>query len=176
MNRPPLLAHLIRQRNAAETEISTLTGRPASIGHLGEYIAARIFNIALLPSASNKALDGHFMDGPLAGRSVNVKWYARHEGVLDITPDVLPDYYLVMAGPKLTAALARTIVRPWLIQSVYLFDVPQLIQQLLPAGVALGIATSVRKDYWTRAEIYPRPTNPLLPLTDEQQEALALFR
>ena len=72
-----LLASLIRQRNAAEIKIAAIIGRPASIGHLGEYIASKIFNIDLVRSASHKAIDGHFSDGPLAGRSVNIKWYAR---------------------------------------------------------------------------------------------------
>jgi hypothetical protein len=94
------IASLIKQRNAVEQEITALTGRPAAIGHLREYIAAEIFHIALVDSASEKTIDGHFQMGPLIGRSVNIKWYAMQEGLLDITPTLQPDYFLVLAGPR----------------------------------------------------------------------------
>ena len=45
----------------------TIVGRPALIGHVGEYIASRVFGIALEHSAANKGYDGRFTDGPLAG-------------------------------------------------------------------------------------------------------------
>ena len=171
-----VLAGLIKQRNATEIEIAAIIGRPASIGHLGEYIASKIFNITLARSATEKAIDGHFTDGPLAGRSVNIKWYAKHENMLDIAPAALPDYYLVLSGPKAAVASSRGAVRPWLIEQVYLFDAPQLVQALLPGGTLIGIATSVRQAFWTSAEIYPQPNNPLLTLSDEHRAALALFR
>ena len=41
------LAELIRRRNAVERDISAITGRPALIGHVGEFIASRIFAIEL---------------------------------------------------------------------------------------------------------------------------------
>jgi hypothetical protein len=59
------LADLIIQRNINEQEITALIGRPASIGYIGEYIASKIFNILLVESASQKSIDGHFMDAPL---------------------------------------------------------------------------------------------------------------
>ena len=86
------LADLVKRRNALECEITELIARPASIGHIGEFIASRIFNISLQHSASSKGIDGHFNDGTLKNRSVNIKWYAMREGLLDITPDFLPDY------------------------------------------------------------------------------------
>ncbi len=67
------LAALIRQRNGIEREISEIIGRPAHPRHMGEFLAARIFNIRLSDSATTKGIDGHFVDGPLAGKSVNVK-------------------------------------------------------------------------------------------------------
>ncbi len=90
------LADLIKKRNLLEREITALVGRPAEIGHIGEYIASRVFHIALEESASHKSIDGRFRDGPLKDRTVNIKWYARREGLLDITPDALPDCYLVL--------------------------------------------------------------------------------
>src|SRR4051812_4859198 len=95
-----LLADLIRKRNALEQEITAIIGRPASIGHLGEYIAAEIFKIQLSESAVNKGSDGVFTEGPLAGKSVNVKWYGLREAQIDLTPAFAPDYYLVLTGMK----------------------------------------------------------------------------
>ena len=110
------LADIVRRRNALECEITELIGRPAAIGHIGEYIASRIFGIALEKSASAKAIDGHFSTDPIKGRSVNIKWYALREGLLDITPECLPDYYLALVGPRSSAMTSRARVRPWLIR------------------------------------------------------------
>ena len=87
------LAELLKQRNAVEQEITALIGRPVTTGHLGEYIASKIFRIALAESASQNGIDGHFLDGPLAGRSVNVKFYLKHDGLIAISPDALPGFY-----------------------------------------------------------------------------------
>jgi hypothetical protein len=101
------LAGLIRRRNLLEREITALVGRPAQIGHVGEYIASRIFHVTLEESASHKSIDGRFGAGPLQGRTVNIKWYAMQEGLLDITPEAPPDFYLVLTGPKTGAMPSR---------------------------------------------------------------------
>jgi len=31
----------------------------------------------------------------LQEKTVNIKWYGKHEGILDIDPQALPDFYLV---------------------------------------------------------------------------------
>jgi hypothetical protein len=67
------LADLIKKRNSLERQITALIGRPAQIGHIGEYIASRIFRIVLEESASHKSMDGRFSDGPLKGGTVNIK-------------------------------------------------------------------------------------------------------
>jgi hypothetical protein len=72
MNSLKQLADLIIQRNINEQEITALIGRPASIGYIGENIASKIFNILLVESASQKSIDGHFMDAPFIGRTVNI--------------------------------------------------------------------------------------------------------
>ena len=51
--------------------ITTLVGRPALIGHLGEYIASRIFDIELEPTAVSKGVDGRFTKGKLSGKRGN---------------------------------------------------------------------------------------------------------
>lgn len=85
------LAELLRKRNEIDSAISSVIGRPAMSGHLGEFIAARIFDIHLAESATNKGTDGQFKNGPLAGKSVNIKLYGKQEGLLDINPAALPD-------------------------------------------------------------------------------------
>ncbi len=169
------LAELIRRRNAVEQDISAIIGRPALIGHVGEFIASRVFDIRLERSAVAKGIDGRFLSGPLAGKTVNVKWYAKHERLLDIRLDALPDYYLVLAGPRTPAASSRGTTRPWLIESVFLFDAQELVAKLRERGVKIGVATSVVRAFWDEAELYPTQRDRELILTAEQQEKLSLF-
>ena len=176
MNDLILLADLVKKRNALETEITGLIDRPAAIGHIGEYIAARIFDIDLNKSASAKASDGHFRSGPLEGRSVNIKWYAMREGLLDVTSDRSLHYYLVLAGPQSSSMTSRGRARPWTIDSVYLFNVRCLDDQLLLRKVKRGVACSVAQELWEQAELYPDQRNPELVLSSEQRQQLALFK
>ena len=169
------LAELIRERNETSAEIAALIGRPAIFGHVGEYLASSIFDIQLNESASSKGTDGHFRAGPLAGKSVNVKWYGKQESILDITPRCLPDFYLVMTGPKSSAASSRETTRPWLIEHVYLFDAKILVSELSDRKLKVGIATSVRQCYWKDAEIYPHQTNQEYILSEEQKKMLRQF-
>jgi hypothetical protein len=141
-------------------------------GHLGEWIAARIFSIDLESSASSAAIDGRFAAGPLAGRTVNIKWYLKREGLLDVTESVLLDYYLVMTGPAALATHSRGSTRPWVIESVYLFDARQLLTELRNRRVKVGLASSVVSAQWTAAEIYPRQRNPALSVSPDQTALL----
>jgi len=170
------LALLLHKRNLLEREITALINRPASIGHIGEYIASVIFQIDLEKSASQKSIDGRFRDGSLVGCTVNVKWYAKQEAMLDVMPEALPDYYLVLTGPKSGAMSSRGQVRPWVIECVYLFGAQALIEELRQSNVIMGIATSVRQAMWAKAEIYPSQNNPFLQLSEDQKTALALFK
>jgi hypothetical protein len=170
------LAELLRQRNAVESEIAQILGRPATHGHLGEYVASQVFGIALELSATSKGIDGRFTRGPLKDRSVDVKWYGKREGVLDLPAhDVLPDFYLVMTGPQSAAATSRGATRPWCVASVFLFEAASLFDRLRQRGVKIGVATSVAAQYWTEAEIYPDARSPLLMLIENEREALRLF-
>ena len=45
------LAGLIRRRNEVAREITAVIQRPAQIGHIGEFIASRVFDIELEASA-----------------------------------------------------------------------------------------------------------------------------
>jgi hypothetical protein len=58
-------------------------------GHAGEWIAAQVFDLELAPSAVMAAYDGHFRTGPLIGKTVNVKWYLKQEGMLESRPPTL---------------------------------------------------------------------------------------
>lgn len=169
------LSELLKKRNMLEEEITALIGRPAAIGHIGEYIASKIFKISLQESASYKSLDGRFAEGPLSGRSVNIKWYALREGLLDITPEAFPDEYLVFTGPKATAMNSKGRTRPWLITAAFLFEASDLVTQLQAKSLKVGVASSVAHEHWAIAEIYPTQRNTRLIVTDEQRQQLALF-
>lgn len=67
------LAGLLRRLNCVLEQIATLTGRPGQLGHVGEFIASQIFDLALEDSAANKGFDGRFTSGGLAGKTVDVK-------------------------------------------------------------------------------------------------------
>jgi len=169
------IAGLLHERNAIDAKIAAVTGRPMTAGHLGEWIAANVFDIELEHSAASAALDGRFVSGQLQGRSVNVKWYLKREGLLDVTQSDLLDYYLVLTGPAVPAAHSRGSVRPWRLQSVYLFDARKLLGELRERGVKIGVATSVRTAQWSAAEIYPEQRNNTLIVQPEQQTILRLF-
>ena len=170
-----VLAALIAQRNAIDREISSIIGRPAHPGHIGEFVAARIFGIQLAESASQKGIDGHFARGWLAGKSVNVKKYSKGDSLLDVNPNAIPDFYLVLTGPRASAMSSRGSTHPWTIEVVFLFDGSALVQRLAMSGVKMGVATSVRRHLWDEAEIYPRPRNPDLRLTSEQISMIEMF-
>lgn len=168
-------ASLIHERNLVDERIAQIIGRPMTSGHAGEWIAAQIFDIELERSAVAKAIDGRFRTGPLAGRTVNVKWYLKREGLLDLTESALVDYYLVMTGPKSWAATSARTHRPWRIDAVYLFDAAQLLQEQMSRRVQIGVASSVTESQWRQAEIYPTPTCSALPLSQQQVTLLSLF-
>lgn len=169
------LAALIRSKNAIDAEIAAILGRPAQIGHAGDYIAATIFGIALERSAANRGFDGRFADGALAGKTVNVKWYGKNEGLLDLNASHPPDFYLVFTGPRSAPASSRGATRPWVIASVFLFDAHALLREARERGVQVGVATSLRLRSWDLAEIYPAQRNQALLLSDAQRRELSLF-
>ena len=169
------LADLLRRYNAIGDAIAGVIGRPAERGHVGEYIAAHIFDITLDRSARKRAHDGRFMAGALAGQTVNVKWYGKREGVLDLRARAAPDYYLALTGPAGSAASSRGSTRPWVIDSVYLFEARRLFEDLRARGVRIRTGSSVRQALWTAAEVYPEPRNATLVLPQEQRDLLALF-
>ena len=169
------LASLIGHRNEIDRQVSAIIGRPAHTGHIGEFVAARIFDIRLAESASQRGIDGHFAGGGLAGKSVNVKKYSKDDAILDINADGIADFYLVLTGARSPATSSRGTTHPWTIQSVFLFDGPELVRRLKVFGVKLGVATSVRRHLWDEAEIYPRTSNPMLRLTSEQVSMIEMF-
>ena len=170
------LASLIQQKNALENEIAAIVQRPGQIGHVGEFIAAQIFDIELMESAAHKAIDGHFRSGPLARKSVNIKWYGKQEGFLDINIGALPDFFLVMTGPVISPSSSRSGTRPWLIHHVYLFDAKDLVVAIQKRRTNIGVGTSVPKEFWNNAEIYPYSQFGVLKLTTEQIQQLDWFK
>ena len=102
------LADLIRKRNENEVAITRVIDRPALLGHIGEYIASQVFNIALAPNAANPRIDGWFRSPALAGKSVDVKTYAKREGVLDNQAGTTPGLLL---GPYRSQVLGGFLAR-----------------------------------------------------------------
>jgi hypothetical protein len=169
------IAELLARRNEIDAEIASIMKRPMATGHLGEWIAARVFNIRLEDSATAPGIDGRFLSARLADRTVTVKWYLKDEGLLDVSTAVTPDFYLVLAGPKAPAVSSKGSHRPWVIERVYLLDGASLMAQLGATGCRIGVATSVRQAIWKASEIYPLPTNPDLPLEPYQRAMLGRF-
>jgi hypothetical protein len=167
----------LKERNAIDAKIAALIGRPVERGHLGEYIGGAVFNINLAPTATNSGSDGVFQSGPLTGRSVNVKFYGKREGCLDLVAHGGPDYYLVLTGAKAAAASSRGATRPLVIEAVYLFEGAALLSALSKRTPPpkIGIATSVANEYWDAAEIWPRTVSAALKLTDRQRQTLLQF-
>ena len=172
------LASHLAERNDIDKEIADLIRRPAIRGHIGEWIAQEIFRVTLEKDAARKIFDGRFADGPLAGKTVNVKWYGKRERVLDINPDPdgVLDYYLVMTGPKARATNSRGQTRPLMIKEVFLFDAPALVKEFRVQKRRLGVASYVRQHEWEAAMVYPEAASSArLTLTDAKREELTLF-
>ena len=134
------IASLLCERNAIDEKIAAVIERPVTVGHLGDWIAAQIFDIELETSAVTVAIDGRFRSGPLQGRTVNGKWYLKREGSIDITESPALDYYLILTGPASAAMSSRGGRRPGCIEAVYLFDAKQLLDRQRTRGVKTGIA------------------------------------
>lgn len=168
-------AALLRERNAIDAKLARLIRRPMTSGHLGEWIAALVFDIELEASAVAAGIDGRFRSGPLHDQSVNIKWYLKREGLLDTTESAALDYYLVLCGPPSAATSSQGTTRPWCIEAVFLFDSRQLRDEQITRGVKRGVASSVTKQQWAAAEIYPSSNNAQLNVTSQQADQLKLF-
>jgi hypothetical protein len=167
------LAALLRVRNAADRDIARLIGRPVERGHLGEWIAARLFDLGMAPSATQAGWDGRFRSGPLAGRTVNIKFYGRQEGGLDLRDaDEATDDYLVLVGPSASDTRGP---RPLLVSAVYLIEARPLLADLRARGLGINEFSSVRKAVWDAAELYPLPNNQRIRLDARQRELLVLL-
>ncbi len=111
----------------------------------------------------------------MQGKTVNIKWYLKREGLLDTTESTALDYYLLLTGPPSAAVSSRGATRPWCIAAVYLFGARQLRSEQILRGVKRGVASSVIKQQWAAAEIYPSAANPRLAVTSQQADQLRLF-
>lgn len=171
------LASMVRQKNAADRGVAKIIERPALSGHFGEFVAAEIFGIELCEDATNEGFDGVFRGGALDGKTVNIKYYTRHERLLDLKKEDGPDYYLVMTGPAAAPAASRGQTRPWVIVSVFVFEAVALLSELRKRNPRkrIGVATYVPADMWDEVKVYPC-NSALPPLEQSQKDLLALFR
>ncbi len=177
MNDLSQLASLLKSRNTIDSKIATLIGRSTQVQSVGEYIASVIFGIALAAgeTATHKSSDGRFTHGPLTGQTVDIQWRTKHDGILHLKTDPLPDYYLVFVGSKEATSLHNLSI-PWVIESVHLFHSGELLTALRERGVQLGTGTSVTGPLWERAELYPTQRNNQLMLSGEERAMLTYFR
>ncbi len=166
------LSNLLAELNSIGEKISEITQRPATIGHTGEYIAAEIFDIELEESANAKGNDGRFRSGNM---TVNIKWYSKLEYMLDINPEALPNFFLVMTGPKALEPTSKGGIRPWLIDYVFLINAAELVIELNARGVKIGVATCVQKHEWQAAEIFPNKRSMVYRMSDDQMGKLMAF-
>ena len=169
------LARLLSERNRIDSKIANIVGRSARIGDVGEYIAAGIFKIKLHSSASAKGSDGAFQGGPLAGRTVNVKFYTDSGNGLDLKPPGSTEFYLVLSGGGAQSG-TKAAPRPQTIDYVYLFDEPVLMRKLISRHVKIGINTSMKNEDWDEAEVYPTSRSLVYSLDDNQRRKLGLFK
>ncbi|AJY76180.1 hypothetical protein [Paenibacillus beijingensis] len=170
------LAQLLKQKNEIDRQMASILRRPAMLGHTGEFIASNIFNITLQESANSKGIDGYFNKQPLQGYSVNIKWYTKDSRMLDINPNGLPDYFLVLTGDgNYSLGSSKGTHAPWIIKKIYLFNTKLLMENLKTRKVKIGIATSIIKTVWEQGEIYPENINKELVISNEQRDLIRLF-
>ena len=170
------LGELIKTKNGIESQISQIIGRPGLQGHMGEFIAGKIFDLELHEDATKRGSDAVFKSGSIAGKNVNIKWYAKRENSLDINSVDPAEYYMVLAGPKSSMGSSRGSDRPLVINHVFLFESEKLISQLKKRAVKIGIATSITQEQWNDAEIFPNQRNNLLLVTEKQKDLLGYFQ
>jgi hypothetical protein len=169
------LASRLRSRNKLDAQIAKIIGRPAQTGHIGEFVAAELFSIRLHDSANEAGSDGVFESGPHKGRTVNIKWYAKREGIMDLAVKSKPQTYLVLAGPAAGATSSAGTHRPLVIESVYLFDAADLHADLTGRELQIGQASSVLSRLWDAAQVWPVENPAVLPLDDNQRAILSSF-
>ena len=173
------LARAVHKKNRADARVARLMAKQALPGHFGEFVAAMVFQIRLCRTANQKAFDGVFRGGALDGKTVNIKYKTKHDRLLNLKNEgeVRPDYYLVMTGPKKRAKPPPGEIRSWVIESVFLFDARALVCELkaLNPRKTIGVAAGVPVDLWKKAMIYPDGVSPLLSVTGDQRDRLALF-
>ena len=168
------LSSLLKQMNVVGNQIAKLIERPALTGHIGEFIASRIFEIELERSATSRGKDGVFRTGTLLGKAVNIKYYPKLE-TLDMRLDALPEYYLVLTGPRGSTTTSRGAKRPLVIDHVFLFEAGQLCATLQARGVKIQTGTSLLRSQWDGAELFPENRSGVIHLTDAQRAMLTLF-
>jgi hypothetical protein len=176
------LAALLRQRARIDQQIAAILGRPVHPGHFGEFVASAIFGVKLAPSATQKAYDGTFRSGPLAGATVNVKFRSRHTDLLNIAASAdrrdHPDYYLALEGLTRPAGSTRGEHAPLCVAQAYVFESRPLLAALAKRGVVAhlqGRTINPGRAAWRAAMVYPEAHSPCLALTDAQRDALRLF-
>ncbi|MEP0814315.1 MAG: hypothetical protein HRF49_06585 [bacterium] len=158
------LADLLEQRHIIEKSISDIIRGPAYKVNVAEYLAIRVFDIQAAGRGHPGGMEGWFASGPLSGRSVKVKAFARNEYYLDIPAAHAPEYYLVFIhGGAL------------LVSTLYLINIGNLLKDLQKRGALIGGATNLPRSFWDDSELFPRQISRELILSPEQHHMLSIF-
>jgi hypothetical protein len=94
---------------------------------------------------------------------------------LDATDSERLDFYLVLTGPPSAAASSQGYPPGLGVSTRFLFDARQLRAEQIERGVKSGVASSVVKQQWEAAHIYPIACNAVLTVTSGQAEMLSLI-
>ena len=150
------LASLLTRRNEIDDAIAALIARPATTGHIGEFIAAAVFDIELYSSASHKAADGTFRSGPLRGTSVNIKLYGKQEGIIDLREDAISGLLPRAHGPEIRSGFIPREHQADCHRARFPFSGsgPPRDDQVQGQETA-ALRTSVPQAEWKDAEIWP---------------------
>lgn len=136
------VSHFVEVPECCRRRTCRLDWAPDDVRAPGRVAGGAIFLIELEASATAAGIDGRLVEGVLAGQTVNVKWYLKHDGLLDLTLPG-PDLYLVLTGPRAATGSSRGQTRPWCVESVYLLDARELIDSQRRRGVKIGTASSI---------------------------------
>lgn len=150
------LAELLKERNMIDSKIVGIIHRPAEKGHMAEWIASQAFPIELNDKANRRDDDGVFTDGELKGKKVDVKFHSLNEHLINLNKEAAEDVWLlVFTGPYEPAGHPRKKNRPFRITNTYLFNEKELCNDLKKQKRKVGVGTSLKREYWEKAEIYP---------------------
>lgn len=85
-----------------------------------------------------------------------MKFHSVNEHLINLSKKASEDVYLlVFTGAYEPASSSRGKNRPFRITNAYLFHEKKLCDDLKKQKRKVGVGTSLKREYWNKAEIYP---------------------